>query len=290
MSLWRRGGLGWLGGGVGGFVVGDVLAVVDDLAGGAELLIVGVFDDGAEVDVLAEVSVAAGEVEVALGLGVGGEPVLAVDLLVVGGVGGLEVFVAFALVVGDGFAVDKDDLEVLLIDPDFALEVALVLLEDLGAGGEDVGVELVDVLAAEVGDVVLGEIFGGEDEGEAVLDVLEVGGGHHDAFEGVLGGEDDVLVAFSVAVEGDVGDLLVLAVGLAGVVVDGVDSDGLAEDVVLAGLVEDGLAGGEFLDDLLRGEAGGWGGVERTEAGGLVGCGGSGWICNSGVEGAGICR
>jgi hypothetical protein len=169
--------------------------------------------------------------------------------------------VAFALVVGDGFAVDEDDLEVLLIDPDFALEVALVLLEDFGAGGEDVGVEFVDVLAAEVGDVVLGEVFGGEDEGEAVLDVLEVGGGHHDAFEGVLGGEDDVLVAFAFAVEGDVGDLLVLAVGLAGVVGDGVDFDGLAEDVVLAGLIEDGLAGGEFLDDLLGGEAGGWSGV-----------------------------
>ena len=83
---------------------------------------------------------------------------------------------AFALVVGDGFAVDEDDLEVLLIDPDFALEVTLVLFEDLGGGAEDVGVELVDVLATEIGDVVLGQVFGGEDEGEAVLDILEVGG------------------------------------------------------------------------------------------------------------------
>ena len=61
-----------------------------------------------------------------------------------------------------------------------------------------------------------------------MLDLLEVGGGHDDAFEGVLGGEDDVLLALAVLVEGDVGDLLVLAVGAVGVVGDGVDFYGLA--------------------------------------------------------------
>ena len=83
--------------------------------------------------------------------------------------------------------------------------------------------------------VVLGQVFGGEDEGEAVLDLVEVDGGHDDALEGVLGGEDDVLGALAVVVEGDVGDLLVLAVGLVGVVGDGVDFDGLAEGVVSRG-------------------------------------------------------
>ena len=52
-----------------------------------ELLVVGVFDYGAEVDVLCKVALAAREVQVAFSLGVGGEPVFAVDLLVVGGVG-----------------------------------------------------------------------------------------------------------------------------------------------------------------------------------------------------------
>ena len=84
---WRWGGLRLLVLVVGRFVVGDVLAVVDDAGGGVELLVVGVFDYGAEVDVLREVAVAAGEVQVAFGLGVGGKPVFAVDLLVVGGVG-----------------------------------------------------------------------------------------------------------------------------------------------------------------------------------------------------------
>jgi len=52
-----------------------------------ELFVVGVFHDGAEVDVLREEAVAADEVQIAFGLGVGGEPVFAVNLLVVGGVG-----------------------------------------------------------------------------------------------------------------------------------------------------------------------------------------------------------
>ena len=99
------------------------------------------------------------------------------------------------------------------------------------------------MLAAEVGDVVFGQVFGGEDEGQAVLDLVEVGGGHHDALEGVLGGEDDVLLALAVLVEGDVGDLLVLAVDAVGVFGDGVDLDGLAEGVVFAGEVEVGFAG-----------------------------------------------
>src|SRR5580704_4627786 len=84
----------WWSGLVVGFLVGDVFAVEDNAAGGMELLVVGVFDRGAEVDVLAERPILRGEVEDAFGLGIGGEPVLAVDLLVVGGKGRLQVFVA----------------------------------------------------------------------------------------------------------------------------------------------------------------------------------------------------
>ena len=125
--------------------------------------------------------------EFALGLGVGGEPVLAVDLLVVGGEGRLEVFVALAGVLGDGLAVDEDDLEVLLVDPDLALEVVLVFSKVLGrrrrrrfrvhrpSGGRG-------------SDVVFGQVFGGEDEGEAVLDLVEVGGSHRGRVRACLPG------------------------------------------------------------------------------------------------------
>ena len=175
----------------------------------------------------------------------------------------------------------EDDLEVLLVDPDLALEVVLALFEHPGAGAEDVGVELIDVLATEVDDVVLGQVFGGEDEGQAVLDLIEVRGGHEDALEGVLGGEDDVLLALAIVVEGDVGDLLVLAVDAVGVLRDGVDFDGLAEGVVFAGLLEFRFAGAEFFDDLLRGHADGRGGIEGAKTGWLL-RGGPVRICDSG--------
>jgi len=163
LGVLRRFGSSWWGLLVVGrsFFVGDVFAVVDDARGGVELLVVGVFDYVAHVDVLGEGALLGDEVQVAFGLGVGGEPVFAVDLLVVRGEWWREILVAFALVLGDGDAVDEDDLEVLLVDPNLALEVTLAFFEDLGAGAEDIGVEFVDVLAAKVGDLVLGQIFGG---------------------------------------------------------------------------------------------------------------------------------
>ena len=183
-------------------------------------------------------------------MSVGREPVVAVDFFVVGRVGRGEVFMAAAEIVGDGFAVDENDLEVLLVDPDLALEVALAFFEFFGAGLEDVGVEVVDLLAAEVGDVVLGEVGGLEDEGETVGDVVEVGLGHHDAFEGVARSEDDVFGAGAAVGEDDVGDLLVGAVGPCLCLREGVDADGLAEGVLVARFGELGFTGGKFGDDL----------------------------------------
>ena len=141
--------MGWVGGG------GDFGAVVEGDSG-VETLVVGVTDGGADVDGLGEGVLLGGEVEDAFGVGVDGEPVLAVDGLVVGGEGRGEVFVAGAGVLGDRGAVDEDDLVVLLREPDAALEVAVVF-EDLAGGAvEDIGVELVDALAAAVGEGVVG--------------------------------------------------------------------------------------------------------------------------------------
>src|SRR5215475_3997173 len=93
-----------------------------------------------------------------------------------------------------------------------------------------------------------------------------------------------MLAAFALLVEGDVGDLVVLAVWAAVVVVDGLDTDGLAKDVVVAGTVELRFALAELFDDLVDGDTGGWRGVEVSEACGVF-CG-SVWICDSG-EGPG---
>ena len=173
---------------------------------------------------------------------------------------------ASANVVGDVFAGDHDDLEVLLVHPDAALVVALVLLDGFGRGIEDVGVELVDLLSANIGDVVLWQVFGGENEGETVFEVVEVFAGEDEAFDGVLWGEDDVFVAATIFVEADVGDLVVLAVRAIGVVVDGLHLYVLAKGIVLAGLGEDGLFGGEAFDDLLGRDAGWWSRIDFAEA------------------------
>jgi len=255
---------------VGGFVVGDVLAVVDDARLSVELLVIREFHDVAHVDVFGECSALRLEVEIAFGLGVGGEPVFSVDLLVVGGEGRLQVFMAGTRVLRYRLAVNEDNLQVLLLNPYFSLEVVLSFDEGFGRDGEDVGVELVDALAAEVVDVVFGLIFGGEDERQAMLDFVEVGGSHEDAFEGVLRGEDDVFFALAGVGEGDVCDLLVLAVDAVGVFGDGVDFDGLAIGVVFAGFGEERLALAEFLDDFVYGDASGRRGIERSEASRLL--------------------
>src|ERR1700678_3796671 len=174
------------------------------------------------------------------------------------------------LVLWHGDAVDEDYLKVLLVDPDPALEVTLPFFKHLGPRAEDIGVQLVDTLASEVSDVVVGQVFGGEDKRQPVLYLIEICGGHQDALERVLRGEDDVFVTLAGAVEGDVGDLLVLSVNAVGVFSECVHLHGLAEGVVFASLTEDGLAGGELVDDLLRRGAGGWCGVKRSKAGRLL--------------------
>jgi len=277
----------WWGGGC----VGEIFAVKDDAGFGLEAFVVFVLYDVTDVDVVGEAALFCGEVEHAVCFGVDGEPVAAVNLCVVGGEGWGEVFMAVAEVVWDVLAFDEDDLELFLVYPDAALKVTLVFDEFAGFGVEDEGVKVVDVLLAEVGDGVLGELGCGEDEGEAVGDVVKVSLRHHEAGEGVLRGKDDALCGDTLCVEDDVCDLLVLAVDFFCVVEDGLYFDGLTEDELLTGFGEGGLSLAELLDDLVRSHAGGCGGVEGTKAGGLgVGRSGGVLISDSGMRGLGVGR
>ena len=95
--------------------------------------------------------------------------------------------------------------------------------------------------------------------------VIEVGFGEGDALEGVGGGEEDVLLAVAGVVEGDVGELVVGAVGLVGVGGEGFEGDVLAEGVVVAGGGECGFLLGHVGEDLRDGGGGGRG-VEGAEA------------------------
>src|SRR5277367_1707847 len=69
------------------FVVADVLPLVDHANVGVVLLVIGVFQGLADVNVLAQVTAARREMQDALTARVDREPVLAVDLLTVGGEG-----------------------------------------------------------------------------------------------------------------------------------------------------------------------------------------------------------
>ena len=102
--------------------------------------------------------------ELSFGLGVGGEPVLAVDLFAVGGEGGRKVLVPAAGVVGDVFAAYQNDLEILAVDPYAPLEITMVLLHHLGGGVENISLQLIHLLLAHIGHVVLAEVFRGQDE------------------------------------------------------------------------------------------------------------------------------
>ncbi len=90
-------------------------------------------------------------------------------------------------------------------------------------------------------------------------------GRHHDAFEGIGRGEGDVLEFGAFTVVGDVGDLLIGAVGLV-VIVNGLDHYAAGVGVLVHRVAELGLLRGELLDDLVRRD-GRSGFIERAVAG-----------------------
>src|ERR1035437_1561111 len=122
------------------------------------------------------------EVQRVVGARVGREPVLAVDLLAVG-------FEFGELVVGafpdhaHAFAVSLHDLQVPVVHPSLALEVPLALDRFLGLDGEDIAADLVHLLAAQVVDIIFGNLRGGHDERLHIPQILLVLGGQQDIAE-----------------------------------------------------------------------------------------------------------
>ena len=80
----------------------------------------------------------------------------------------------FAADIGHGFAIGFHDLEVVIINPDPALEVTLFAFDFLRRDVKDVAMQFVFLLLADVEDVVFGQIFCGKDEGQLVADVFHV--------------------------------------------------------------------------------------------------------------------
>ena len=78
-------------------------------------------------------------------------------------------------------AVRLHDLEVVVVHPDAALEIALVLLNLLGRNVEDISPEFVFFLLADVEDRVFRNFVAGQHEGHPMMNVIEVLARHGNA-------------------------------------------------------------------------------------------------------------
>jgi len=252
-----------------------------DLDGSAEALVVVITHSQMDTHV------AGAEVQGVVGTRVGREPEVALNVFAEIFESREYVFAMFRLDVRNGFAVGLDDAEIPVFDPNATLEIALFLFDAFGGDIKNVGVQFVELLPADVFDVVLGELFGGKNKRLDVLDVVDVLLGHAYALEGICRSLDDVFRALAFGIEGDVTCHAVFAVGLA-IVVDGLHHDCLRIDELFPLASEFVFTRSEFRDDLVFGNgerlvsdfsshvAAGWGGSDHRRRF----CGldrGSGW-------------
>ena len=171
---------------------------------------------------------------------------MAFDIFAIGLKLGKDVFVIALANVGDGLAVGFDDFHVAVVHPDAALKVALIFLDLLGAHVEDIGADFVDLLAADVGDVVFGQFGGGEHERLHVSSGRPYPAGKAMILcEGRRRSVGDLFVALAFGRKGDVAGHAVFAVGLPGTV-DGLHGEILHVGEVVALLLEFGFAAANF--------------------------------------------
>src|SRR5438552_997895 len=114
---------------------------------------------------LADLHVAAGKVQSIIGFRIGGEPILAVDLLAPGSELGKKILLSFLLAnVRDGFAEGFHDLKIAVIDPDAALKIALLADDFLGSNVENIAMQFVLLLLADIENLIFRDFVGGEHE------------------------------------------------------------------------------------------------------------------------------
>src|SRR5215475_14979752 len=106
--------------------------------------------------------------------------------------------------IGNTFAVGLNDLQILIVYPDAALEIALSFFNGLWSNVEDVSLQLVNLLLSDVHHLIFRQLLGGEREGGAFAQVVHVFFGD---VETGLRRKFDVLEAASAVVIDDVGDL-----------------------------------------------------------------------------------
>ena len=215
-----------------------------DFGGGPEAFVIGVFDGDADVN-------GAGvEPKRVVGVCVGGNPEVAKKIFAVGGEVSKTILVVFGDDIRHGFAVGFDDLKIVVVDPNAAFEIALLFLDDFGNDVKDVGGEVVDFLAADVGDVVFGQLVAGEREGLDLLEVFFIFVAHLNSSERVGGGVDDFFIALPFRRKENVALDFVVAVGYV-VGVERLHLEILRPGVGAEKLFELRFLSREFLNDLI---------------------------------------
>src|SRR5260370_40081573 len=89
-------------------------------------------------------------------------------------------------------AVSLYKLEVVIIHPDPPLEITFVLLHLLGSDVENVGVELIFLLLADIQNAVFRKFVTGKYERQAVLNVVGIFAPLLDAGQGELSRKDNI--------------------------------------------------------------------------------------------------
>ncbi len=214
------------------------------------------------------------EMQNALSARVRGKPVLPIDLLVVRRKWRRKIRVAGPGVLRHIQTIYQHDLQVLLVRPDLALEVAVTLHQLLRGNIENIGIQVVDLLFAEVRQVVLGQLRRSQDEGQSLLDVVDIVLSKDDVLQRVARREDDMLYPMVRVVIGNIGHLLPLPIWTMGVVIDGVHLHGLSEGVAVPCVLKRGLFRAHPLDNLRHRDAGRLCVFERPETSDVGGRGG----------------
>ena len=114
-----------------------------------------------------------------IGPGVGGKPILVVDLLAPRRELGIEMFGLITLLLGvsnlrNSLAVGLYDLEIVIVHPDATLEIPLFAYDRFRRNVEDKAVQRVFLLLAYIKDVVFRNLFRGQHEGQLVAEILYV--------------------------------------------------------------------------------------------------------------------
>src|ERR1700690_2694538 len=108
-----------------------------------------------------------------------GKPVFAVDLLAPGGESREQIILALFLAnIWNRLAVSLHNLKIVIVHPDSALEVALLTHDLFGSKIEDVGVQFVLLLLANVKNLILRNFVGAKYKGQAMPDIVNVFGRH----------------------------------------------------------------------------------------------------------------